>query len=72
MDDIKIAETFVPESVKNLITNFQMHKLAEQLTGIEDFSSFEKIANYFGGRMAARRLKWRPVFEGLNALRTLR
>lgn len=71
MDDIKIAETYLPDSVKELIQTFQMHKFASQLTGLDDFSSIEKVASFMGGRMAARRMKWRPVFEGLDALRSL-
>ena len=67
----EIIEAYVPESIKEASRNFQMHKVASQITGLDDFS-LEKIANYMGGRFAARRLKWRPVADGLVALQQLR
>jgi len=65
-----ILEAYVPESIKEASRNFQMHKVAGQITGLTDFS-FEKIAEYMGGRFAARRLKWQPVADGLVALKQL-
>jgi hypothetical protein len=70
MDEKTVIETYLPESVKETVRTFQMHKFAERITGLNDFS-LAKIAEYLGGRMAARRMKWRPVTEGLNALRSL-
>lgn len=65
-----IIEAYVPETVKEASRSFQMHKVASQATGLDEFS-IEKIANYMGGRLAARRLKWRPVVDGLVALQQL-
>jgi len=65
-----IIEAFVPDSVKEASRNFQMHTVMSHLTGLEDFS-IEKVSAYLGGRMAARRQKWRPVTEGLLALNNL-
>ena len=66
-----IIEAYVPDTIKEASRNFQMHKVVSQATGLEDFS-LDKIANYMGGRLAARRLKWRPVVDGLVALKQLR
>lgn len=66
----EIIDAYVPESIKEASRNFQMHKVAAHITGLTDFS-IEKIAQYMGGRFAARRLKWRPVADGLVALRQL-
>ena len=71
MDEKDVVNTYVPESVKTLVRTFQTHKLASHITGLDDFS-IDKVAGYLGGRMAARRLRWRPVAEGLVALRNLR
>ncbi len=66
----EIIEAYVPDSIKKASRSFQMHKVASRITGLTDFS-IEKIAEYMGGRFAARRLKWRPVADGLVALRQL-
>ncbi len=66
----EIIEAYVPESIKEASRTFQMHHVARQMTGLEDFS-IEKVAQYMGGRFAARRMKWRPVADGLVALRQL-
>ena len=66
----EIIEAYVPESIKEASRTFQMHKVASQVTGLEEFS-LQKIASYMGGRFAARRLKWRPVADGLVALKQL-
>jgi hypothetical protein len=71
MNEIDIIKAHLPESVKQAITTHQMHKLAELVTGLDDFS-IEKISQYMGGRTAARHMKWRPVAEGLTALAQLR
>jgi hypothetical protein len=34
--------------------------------------SLEGIALHFGTKIAERQAKWRPVFEGLRALKALR
>ncbi len=67
----EIIEAYVPDSIKEASRNFQMHKVASKMTGLDEFS-LEKVANYMGGRFAARRLKWRPVADGLVALHQLR
>jgi hypothetical protein len=66
----EILEAYVPESIKEASRSFQMHKVASQITGLPDFS-FAKVAEYMGGRFAARRMKWRPVADGLVALKQL-
>lgn len=68
--DQELIMHYVPESVKQLSRQFQIHKLATQITGLTDFSP-EKIAAYLGGRIAARNIKWRPVADGLLALHEL-
>ncbi len=67
----EIIEAYVPESVKEASRTFQMDKVASQITGLDEFS-LQKVAAYMGGRFAARRLKWRPVADGLVALHNLR
>lgn len=67
----EIIEAYVPDSVKIASRTFQMDKVAAQITGLDEFS-IEKISEYMGGRFAARRLKWRPVADGLVALHNLR
>ncbi len=69
-EEMKIIDEYLPASVKEAVCNHQTDKLVMTMTGLPDVS-FDKFAGYFGGRMAAHRLKWRPVFEGLNALRNL-
>jgi hypothetical protein len=61
----------VPESVKIALENYQFHRVMSQMTGIPSFSE-EKVAEYMGGMMSARRQRWRPVFDGLKALQNLR
>lgn len=69
-DERKVVEKRVPASVKLASENFQMHRIAEKMTGLDDFS-LEKIALYLGGRVVARNAKWRPVADGLVALKSL-
>jgi len=69
-EELKIINEYLPASVKEAVANHQTDKIVMAMTGLPDLS-IDKIAGYFGGRMAARRLKWRPVFEGLNALKNL-
>ena len=67
----EIIEAYVPESIKEASRNFQMDKVAPFITGLDEYS-IQKIAEYMGGKFAARRLKWRPVVDGLVALHNLR
>lgn len=69
--EMDIINAHLPESVKQAISNHQMHKVAAAITGLDDFS-FDKVAAFMGGRIAARHMKWRPVAEGLMALAELR
>jgi hypothetical protein len=71
MNEIDIIKAHLPDSVKRAISENQMHKVASVITGLDDFS-IQKIAEYMGGRIAARHMKWRPVAEGLTALSQLR
>lgn len=66
----QLAEV-VPESIKIAFETYQFHKVMSQLTGIPQFSA-EKVAEYVGGMSSARRQRWRPVFDGLQALKNLR
>ena len=66
----QIIEAYVPESIKQASRNFQMNTVVSAMIGLNDFT-FDKIAAYMGGRFAARRLKWRPVADGLVALQQL-
>jgi len=71
MTEIEIIKAHLPETVKQAISDHQMHKVATVITGLDDFS-IEKISQFMGGRIAARHMKWRPVAEGLTALTQLR
>lgn len=68
--DRELVMYYVPDSVKQMSRQFQMHKLATHITGLTDFSP-AKVAAYLGGRIAARNIKWRPVADGLLALHEL-
>jgi hypothetical protein len=61
----------IPESLKHLISTHQTHKIAQEHLGITE-PSLEGIALHFGTKIAERQAKWRPVFEGLRALKALR
>ena len=67
----EIIEAYVPESIKTLIRTGHMDKVASIMTGLDEFT-LEKVAGYMGGRMAARRVRWQPIADGLTALRNLR
>lgn len=69
-NEIDIINQYMPESLKNAIRTNQTYKLAEAFTGLNDLS-LEKISAYMGGRIMARHYKWRPVGEGLAALKLL-
>lgn len=69
-NEIDIINQYMPDSLKYVITTNQTYKLAEALTGLDDLS-LSKIAAYMGGRIMARHYKWRPVGEGLAALKLL-
>ena len=69
-EEMKIIDEYLPASVKEAVVNHQTDKVVMKMTGLPELT-LDKIAGYFGGRMAARRLKWRPVFEGLRALKNL-
>lgn len=60
----------IPESLKQLISNHLTHKIASEYHGISDVT-LEGVAAHFGTKIASRRAKWRPVFEGLRALKSL-
>lgn len=69
--DIKTLDALIPESIKTAIRSHQMQKVAKVMTGVKD-SSFAGIAEYFGTKIATRHAKWRPIADGLMALRKLR
>jgi hypothetical protein len=70
-ENLQTVTELLPEHVKTAARNHQHHHLMAEKFGINDFS-IKKIAEYFGGRIAARHMKWRPVQDGLQALRNLR
>jgi len=70
MKEIEIINTLMSDSLKSMISSNQTYKMAEALTGLDELS-LEKISCYVGGRIMARHAKWRPVAEGLVALKNL-
>ena len=70
-DNNEAVETVLPEAVKVAVRNQQHHHIMAARFGLDDFS-FAKVAEYFGGRIAARNMKWRPVKDGIQALRNLK
>ena len=67
----KDLENLIPDEIREAIATHQSHKLAEAMTGLQDFS-FGKIAEYMGTKMAFRRAKYRPIGEGIQAMLDLR
>jgi len=61
----------VPEQVKEAVTSHQNHRLLMARTGLDEVT-LQKLGAYIGGRVAARRARWRPVFDGFRALKNLR
>jgi hypothetical protein len=70
MQEKEMLEAHVPQAIRDLIAIGHMDKIAEIMTGIDDFS-MEKIATYLGTRMAQRRQRWRSVNDGLRAFQDL-
>jgi hypothetical protein len=70
-ENLHVVDALLPDHVKMAASNHQNHLIAQARFGISDFT-LAKVAEYFGGRIAARHMKWRPVREGLEALRNLR
>jgi len=70
-ENLQTVNEFLPERIKTAARNNQFHHIVGARLGITDFS-IEKIAEYLGGRIAARHMKWRPVRDGFQALRNLR
>jgi hypothetical protein len=64
-------DAVVPENVKLAYLNHQVHKLAEERTGLTDFS-FASISRYMGEKIAARRMRHAVIMDGLTALKMLR
>ena len=56
----------VPEELKECIASYQTHALAQERTGLSEFT-VPKIAEFLGGMAAARRAKWAPVADGIVA-----
>ena len=69
-NEMNIILQNLPEDIKQDISNYKSYKIASIATGLPDFS-LDKVAGYMGGRAAARRAKWKPVLEGLAALKGL-
>ncbi len=69
--DIKTLDALIPDSVKTAIRSHQSTKVASTVTGLENFS-FAEVATYMGTKIASRHTKWRPISDGLVALRKLR
>lgn len=64
-------ENLIPDEIREAIATHQSHKVAEAMTGLTSFS-FKDITTYLGTKLAARRAKYRPIAEGINALRDLK
>ena len=60
----------IPESIRELITTHQTHKIAKERLGLDDVS-FEGAVQHLGMKIAERQMRWRPVMEGLKALKAL-
>ncbi len=71
MDEYEVIKAHVPESVQALIHSGNSTKVAQIVTGLNDFSLY-KIAERVGQDMAQYRMRWRPVVDGLLALNELR
>lgn len=69
--DKQIRDAHVPPAIQTAVANGQLHKIAEHRLRVE-ILSLEKIAQYIGQKFAERQQRWRPVAEGLIALRQLR
>lgn len=69
-NDKQIRATHVPAAVCAAIENGQLYKIAANRIGTE-ILSLEKIAEYLGRKFATKRQRWRPIAEGLLALRKL-
>ena len=68
--DKQTLDAMLPESIKKLASNYHNHVIAEAQTCLTEFD-FDKIAEYLGGRQAARRVKWAAINQGLAALKDL-
>jgi hypothetical protein len=65
MNHLELIDKVLPERIKVAITTHQTHKVAP---GSE---TLEKVADNFGKIFIARQARWRPVMDGLKALKDL-
>lgn len=65
-----VMEQLVPDTVKNLVANNQLHKIAEHRLGKE--VTLPNVVEYLGTKLASRRQNYRTIAEGLMALHQLR
>lgn len=68
--DERTLDEMIPEGIKKLASNYHNDVIAHAQTGLTEFD-FDKIAEYLGGRQAARRVKWATINQGLLALKDL-
>ncbi len=71
MNEYELLDNLLPETIKEAVASYKETDIATMATGMNDFS-FDKVAAYFGGRVAARRNRWRTVTAGLKAIHDLR
>lgn len=69
--DYATIKKLIPESLKTAMDAHQSHRLFSARTGIQDLT-LDKLAEYMGKKMAERKAKWRPVFDGIRALESIR
>ncbi|RLC86821.1 MAG: hypothetical protein DRJ03_07640 [Chloroflexi bacterium] len=69
--DYSTIDKLLPETLKTALDAHQSHRLFSARTGIQDLT-LAKIAAYLGAKTAERKAKWRPVFDGIQALENLR
>ena len=70
MTEYEIYNKMLTPGVREAIVNGQTDKIAQAMTGIDNFT-FDNIAAYMGTKIAQRHAKWRPVANGLLALNSL-
>lgn len=69
--DPRTIDALLPDELKACVDGFQTHKLASLTHDVAD-PTFQKVAEFFGQRLAARRLRWRSVGRGYKAYSSLK
>lgn len=66
----QIIAQFVPQAVQDAVRHGQLHKIAAQRIGVPELT-LQSAVQYLGTKLAQKQQRWRPVAEGLVALRNL-